>query len=238
MSALLQIRGLHAYYGKSHILHGVDLDIGKGEIVSLLGRNGAGRSTLAKAIMGQVRATGLILFNNEPVLGLRACQIARKGIGYVPENRQIFPALSVDQNLLLGEKTGINATEPTQRWCLQDMYQLFPQLSERRTIAAGRLSGGEQQMLTLCRTLMGNPALIIIDEPMEGLAPKIAVQVAECFGVLKIRGVSILLIEQKRSIALTIAQKIAVIGRGTIVFEGPRNAFDAADAIRAEWLEV
>lgn len=235
---LLEIQGLHACYGKSHVLQGVDLKIGKGEIVSLLGRNGAGRSTLVKTIMGQVRATGSILFNNEQLLGLRACQIARKGIGHVPENRQIFPGLSVEQNLLLGEKAGCDLSVPTQRWSLQDMYHLFPQLLGRRTIAAGRLSGGEQQMLALCRTLMGNPALIMIDEPMEGLAPKIVAQVAEYFDALKSRGVSILLIEQKLTIALAISQRIAVMGRGAIVFEGVPAAFEDAAAVRAEWLEV
>jgi branched-chain amino acid transport system ATP-binding protein len=174
MSALLDIKDLHAYYGKSHVLHGVNLHVGKGEIVSLLGRNGVGRSTMVKSVMGQVDVTGTIEFKGSSVVGLPAFKIAHLGLGYVPENRDIFPTLTVEQNLLLGVKKG-----KTSRWSLADMYTMFPRLQERQHVQAGVLSGGEQQMLTLCRTLMGDPDLIMIDEPTEGLAPKIVDLVAE-----------------------------------------------------------
>ncbi|NHZ43766.1 ABC transporter ATP-binding protein [Massilia aquatica] len=234
MSAILEIKDLHAFYGKGHILHGVDLQIGKGEIVSLLGRNGVGRSTLVKAVMGQVNATGSVLFKGEEVLGLKAFQIAHKGLAYVPENRDIFPTLTVEQNLILGQKkTGVAG-----RWSLDDMYKMFPRLLERRTVAAGFLSGGEQQMLTLCRSLMGDPDLIMIDEPTEGLAPKIVALVAEYLLALKEKGISVLLVEQKLAIALEISQRVYVMGHGAIVFEGTPQELKADAAVRKEWLEV
>ncbi len=233
MSALLQISALNAFYGKSHVLHGVDLVVNQGEIVSLLGRNGVGRSTMVKAVMGQVHATGSIRFREEEMIGLKAFEIAYKGLGYVPENRDIFPTLTVEQNLILGEKKG-----KTSRWSLDDMYQLFPRLRERQNVAAGVLSGGEQQMLTLCRTLMGDPDLIMIDEPTEGLAPKIVDLVAEYLKVLKERGISILLVEQKLAIALDISQRVYVMGHGAIVFEGTPTELRTNAAIRKEWLEV
>ena len=233
MSALLEIKDLHAYYGKSHVLHGVNLHVGKGEIVSLLGRNGVGRSTMVKAVMGQVDVTGSIEFKGASVVGLPAFKIAHLGLGYVPENRDIFPTLTVEQNLLLGVKKGKQS-----RWSLADMYTMFPRLQERQHIQAGVLSGGEQQMLTLCRTLMGDPDLIMIDEPTEGLAPKIVDLVAEYLKALKERGISILLVEQKLAIALEISQRVYVMGHGMIVFEGTPDALRANQAIRKEWLEV
>ena len=233
MSALLEIKDLHAYYGKSHVLHGVNLHVGKGEIVSLLGRNGVGRSTMVKAVMGQVDVTGSIEFNGASVVGLPAFKIAHLGLGYVPENRDIFPTLTVEQNLLLGVKKGKQS-----RWSLADMYTMFPRLQERQHVQAGVLSGGEQQMLTLCRTLMGDPDLIMIDEPTEGLAPKIVDLVAEYLKALKERGISILLVEQKLAIALEISQRVYVMGHGMIVFEGTPDSLRANQAIRKEWLEV
>ena len=233
MSALLEIKELHAYYGKSHVLHGVNLHVGKGEIVSLLGRNGVGRSTMVKSVMGQVDVTGTIEFKGNSVVGLPAFKIAHLGLGYVPENRDIFPTLTVEQNLLLGVKKGKQS-----RWSLADMYTMFPRLQERQHVQAGVLSGGEQQMLTLCRTLMGDPDLIMIDEPTEGLAPKIVDLVAEYLKALKERGISILLVEQKLAIALEISQRVYVMGHGMIVFEGTPDALRANQAIRKEWLEV
>ena len=232
-TAMLEIRDLHAYYGKSHVLHGVDMSVGEGEIVSLLGRNGVGRSTTVKATMGQVQATGSIKFKGEEIIGQKAFQIAYRGLGYVPENRDIFPTLTVEQNLILGEKKGKKS-----RWSLDDMYQLFPRLKERQNTAAGVLSGGEQQMLTLCRTLMGDPDLIMIDEPTEGLAPMIVELVAEYLNTLKERGVSVLLVEQKLTIALQISQRCYVMGHGSIVFEGTPAELRANAYIRKEWLEV
>ncbi len=233
MTDILNIEGLQAWYGKSHVLHGIDLAVGEGEIVSLLGRNGVGRSTLVKSVMGQVQAKGSVRFRGAEMLGLKAFQIAYRGIGYVPESRDIFPTLTVEQNLLLGEKRG-----KTSRWSLADMYRMFPRLEERRAVAAGVLSGGEQQMLTLCRTLMGDPDLIMIDEPTEGLAPKIVALVADYLLALKEKGISVLLVEQKLAIALDISQRVYVMGHGAIVFEGTPAALRADAAVRKEWLEV
>ena len=231
---MLEVRDLHAFYGKSHILHGVHLSVGDGEIVSLLGRNGVGRSTTIKAIMGMVDCRGSVKFKGEEMAGLKAYQVAHKGLGYVPENRDIFPTLTVRQNLLLGQKGKLQS----ERWGMEDMFALFPRLKERADNEAGVLSGGEQQMLTLCRTLMGDPALVMIDEPTEGLAPKIVEQVARLFEEIRKRGVSILLVEQKLAIALDISERLYVMGHGHIVFEGkPRDVREDA-AMRKEWLEV
>ncbi len=231
---MLHVQQLHAWYGKSHVLHGVDLRVGQGEIVSLLGRNGVGRSTLVKAVMGQVIATGSVRLKGQQLLGLQAFQIAHLGVGYVPEGRDIFPTLTVEQNLLLGEK----ANKKSSRWRLADMYRMFPRLQERAAVAAGVLSGGEQQMLTLCRTLMGDPDLIMIDEPTEGLAPKIVALVADYLLALKEKGVSVLLVEQKLAIALDISQRVYVMGHGVIVFEGTPGQLRENTAIRREWLVV
>ncbi|CAM8621681.1 LivF ABC-type branched-chain amino acid transport systems, ATPase component [Oxalobacteraceae bacterium] len=233
MSDLLEVRDLHAFYGKSHVLHGVNLRVGRGEIVSLLGRNGVGRSTTVKAVMGQLDANGSVVFNDEQILGLPAFRIAHKGLGYVPESRDIFPTLTVEQNLLLGEKK-----TKASRWSIDDMYQMFPRLRERQHTQAGVLSGGEQQMLTLCRTLMGDPDLIMIDEPTEGLAPKIVELVAEYLLALKARGISVLLVEQKLDIAMKISERVYVMGRGTIVFEGTPAQLRENAIVRKEWLEV
>ncbi|MEJ6649176.1 MAG: ABC transporter ATP-binding protein [Burkholderiales bacterium] len=231
---MLRVSDLNAYYGKSHVLQGVDLHVRSGEIVSLLGRNGVGRSTTVKAIMGQVEHTGEINFQNQSLSGLQSHEIARKGLGYVPENRDIFPTLTVRQNLLLGLKSD----QKESRWSEEDMYDLFPRLKERLHAPAGVLSGGEQQMLTLCRTLMGNPELVMIDEPTEGLAPKIVEQMATLFEEISNRGVSILLVEQKLTIALRISQRLYVMGHGQIVFEGSPSDLQADESIRKEWLEV
>ena len=231
---LLQLADVHAYYGKSHILHGVDMNVRAGEIVSLLGRNGSGRSTTVKSIMGLVAAEGSIRLRDQEILGQRTFNIAHRGIGYVPENRDIFPKLTVEQNLQLGEKRG--AKKP--RWSFDDMYRMFPRLKEREHTEAGVLSGGEQQMLTLCRTLMGDPDLIMIDEPTEGLAPKIVELVGEYLQELRRRGVSVLLVEQKLTIALQISERCYVMGHGSIVFEGTPDDLRKNADIRKEWLEV
>jgi len=231
---MLQLSRLHAFYGKSHVLHGVDLQVAPGEIVALLGRNGSGRSTTAKAIMGLVDIQGGVAWKGRSLAGLKPYEIAHRGIGYVPENRDIFPRLTVHQNLQLGQKRG--AARP--RWSFEDMYAMFPRLRERQHTEAGVLSGGEQQMLTLCRTLMGDPELVIIDEPTEGLAPKIVEQVAEYLLALKARGLSVLLIEQKLTIALEISQRCVVMGHGRVVFEGTPAELKANASVRKEWLEV
>ena len=231
---MLEVADLHAYYGKSHILHGVHLRVGQGEIVSLLGRNGVGRSTTIKAVMGQVAGSGSVKFKGQELMGLKTFVISRRGLGYVPENRDIFPTLTVRQNLLLGQK----GTRESGRWSMEDMYQLFPRLRERADAPAGVLSGGEQQMLTLCRTLMGDPDLVMIDEPTEGLAPKIVEQVASLFDEIARRGISILLVEQKLAIAMKISQRVYVMGHGRIVFEGTPADLRASESVRKEWLEV
>ena len=231
---MLSVRDLHAYYGKSHILHGVQLDVAKGEIVSLLGRNGVGRSTTIKAIMGMVECTGSVKFRGEEMVGRKAYQIAHQGLGYVPENRDIFPTLTVRQNLLLGVK---NPRRPG-RWSIDDMFEMFPALRQRADNAGGVLSGGEQQMLTICRTLMGDPHLIMVDEPTEGLAPMLVTQVADLLVRIAGRGVSILLVEQKLTIALNISRRVYVMGHGRVVFEGTPADLRGNDGVRKEWLEV
>ena len=232
--SILEVKNLHAYYGKSHVLHGVDLSVAAGEIVALLGRNGSGRSTTAKAIMGMVDCQGSVLWKGNESLGKKSYEIAHLGIGYVPENRDIFPKLTVHQNLLLGQKgKGKGA-----RWSFDDMYGMFPRLRERQHTEAGVLSGGEQQMLTLCRTLMGDPDLIIIDEPTEGLAPKIVELVGQYLQTLKAKGISVLLIEQKLTIAMAISDRALVMGHGSIVYQGTPADLRTNTIIRKEWLEV
>nr|WP_205964768.1 ABC transporter ATP-binding protein [Ramlibacter agri] len=234
MNTILTVDKLHAYYGKSHVLHGVQFDVGQGEIVALLGRNGSGRSTTAKAIMGMVECSGDVTWRGQGILGRKPYEIAHLGLGYVPENRDIFPKLTVHQNLMLGQKRA----GQKGRWSFDDMYGMFPRLKERQHTEAGVLSGGEQQMLTLCRTLMGDPELIIIDEPTEGLAPKIVELVGEYLKTLKARGVSVLLIEQKLTIAMAISDRALVMGHGSIVFQGTPDSLRADAYVRKEWLEV
>ncbi len=231
---LLAVEDLHAFYGKSHILRGVTFGVGAGEIVSLLGRNGVGRSTTVKAIMGDVPARGSVRFRGEELIGLRPHEIARRGLGYVPESRDVFPGLTVRENLLLGLKS----VRQPGGWTAEDAFRLFPLLRERADVPGGVLSGGEQQMLTICRTLMGSPALIMIDEPTEGLAPKMVTVVKELLEEIARRGVSILLVEQKLTIALRISRRVYVMGHGRIVFEGTPDALRAAAPVRREWLEV
>lgn len=231
---MLKIDQLHAWYGNSHVLHGVAMQVGAGEIVALLGRNGSGRSTMAKAIMGLVDAQGSLLWQGRQMLGKKTFEIAQAGLGYVPESRDIFPTLTVAQNLWLGQKHSRKAG----RWTQDDMYRLFPQLRARQHTEAGVLSGGEQQMLTLCRSLMGDPDLIIIDEPTEGLAPQVVKLLGQFLKQLKARGIAVLLIEQKLAIALDVSDRCYVMGHGSVVFEGTPEDLRQAGAIRREWLEV
>jgi len=231
---MLKISDLHAYYGKSHILRGVNINIGKGEIIALLGRNGVGRSTLVKSIMGLVPITGSIIYKNNEILGNATHNIALKGIGYVPENRDVFPTLTVRENLLLGVKDKNAKAE----WTIEEMFSLFPNLEERADVSASAISGGEQQMLTICRCLMGNPELMMIDEPTEGLSPHMTKTVAELLKTIASKGVSILLVEQKLTVCLKLASKVYLMGHGEIVFEGTPEELNKNDTIRKEWLEV
>ena len=233
---MLEVTDLNAYYGKSHILRGVNLKIENGEIVSLLGRNGVGRSTTCKAIMGEVEPLGSVKFNGTELAGKKAFEIANAGLGYVPENRDIFPGLTTRQNLELGTKSGQDMTK--SRWSIDDMFSLFENLKNRADVEASFLSGGEQQMLTMCRTLMGDPEVIMIDEPTEGLSPQMTTRVADLLNEISSRGVSILLVEQKLAIAMKISHRVYVMGHGQIVFEGTPAELDKRDDIRKEWLEV
>ncbi|MDR6582295.1 ABC transporter ATP-binding protein [Herbaspirillum sp. BH-1] len=232
---LLSVHDLQAWYGQSHVLQGVSLEVQRGEIVSILGRNGAGRSTLLKALMGLVRSSGDIRFAGASIAGLPTHAIARRGMAYVPESRDVFPTLSVAQNLLLGRQ---GARQPVDAWREEEVYELFPALARRRQVAAGSLSGGEQQMLALGRALLGNPSLVLIDEPTEGLSPQMVEQVAHYLTLLRRRQVAVLLIEQKQAIALDLSQRVYVMGRGEMVFHGTPAALEADAAVQAEWLAL
>ena len=233
---LLSLDGVHAHYGKSHILHGVSFDVGRNEVVSLLGRNGSGRSTTMKAIMGLVPpSAGDIRLNDRALAGARPYAICRAGLAYVPEEREVFANLTVDENLRMGEQPAVDGATT---WTVEQMFDYFPRLKERRNTKAGSLSGGEQQMLTMCRSLLGNPLVILIDEPTEGLAPKIVAQVGECIRDMHRRGVSVVLVEQKLAIALKVSTRVCVMGHGSIVFEGTPQELAANEALLSEWLAV
>ena len=233
---MLEVTNMHAYYGKSHILQGVTMNIQEGEIVALLGRNGVGRSTTCKAIMGEVPPDGSVMFKGQEISGKKAYEIANLGIGYVPENRDIFTGLTTRQNLILGLKPG--QKDGSGRWSMEDMFELFSNLRERVDVEASVLSGGEQQMLTMCRTLMGDPDFIMIDEPTEGLSPQMTQKVAELLQEIARRGIATLLVEQKLAIAMDIAHRVYVMGHGQVVFEGTPDELRARDDVRKEWLEV
>jgi branched-chain amino acid transport system ATP-binding protein len=235
-TALLNVEGLHAHYGKSHVLHGVDLWVDSNEVVSLVGRNGSGRSTTMKSIMGLVAPTsGRIRLRGRELAGARPYTICRAGIAYVPEEREVFANLSVDENLRMGEQRPVAGAH---RWTIEQMFDYFPRLKERRNTKAGSLSGGEQQMLTICRSLLGNPLVILIDEPTEGLAPKIVAQVGECIQDMHRKGVSVLLVEQKLTIALKVSTRVCVMGHGRIVFEGHPDELSSNEALLSQWLAV
>ena len=232
---MLQIRDLHAYYGKSHVLRGVNMEVKPGEIVSLLGRNGVGRSTLCKSVMGLVSPQGDIQMEGKQLAGLPPYRVAQAGVGYVPEDRAIFPGLTVAQNLELGMKRrGQTGTQ----WTLDAVYKRFPRLREREHTSAEVLSGGEQQMLTMFRTLMGDPRCIMVDEPTEGLAPKVVADVAAILEEIAAAGIAVLLVEQKLSIAMQISHRVYVMGEGQIVFDGTPESLQESPEIRKEWLEV
>ncbi|UYV36291.1 ABC transporter ATP-binding protein [Rhodobacteraceae bacterium D3-12] len=233
---MLEVTDLHAYYGKSHILQGVNFNVGEGEIVALLGRNGVGRSTTCKAVMGEVSPKGSVKFRGKELAGKPSYEIAKAGLGYVPENRDIFPGLTTRQNLTLGLKPG--QKDGQGRWSMEMMFDQFENLRRRADIEASVLSGGEKQMLTVCRALMGDPDFVMIDEPTEGLAPKIVEQVGDMLEMIAARGVSILLVEQKLTIALRVATRVYVMGHGQMVFEGTPDELMANEDVRKEWLEV
>jgi branched-chain amino acid transport system ATP-binding protein len=230
----LRVRGLRAWQGPTPVLHGLDFDIEAGQTVALLGRNGSGRSTTAQALMGLVQTQGQVLWQGSQWVGQPTHAVAQAGMGYVPEHKDIFPNLSVQENLELGLRTKAQR----RYWDWDTAYAHFPILAERRQTLAGRLSGGEQQMLTLCRTLMGNPDLVLLDEPTEGLAPHMVEQVARCCQTLQREGVGLLLIEHKRQIAWRLAQRVFVLGQGRIVFDGTPQELDQSPHTRQQWLEA
>lgn len=233
---LLDVHGLHVHYGKSHVLHGVDLRVDRQEVISLLGRNGSGRSTTMKAIMGLVPpSAGSVRLDGRELAGARPYAVCRAGIGYVPEEREVFANLTVDENLRMGEQ---RAADGAHRWTIEAMFDYFPRLKERRNTKAGSMSGGEQQMLTICRSLLGNPRLMLIDEPTEGLAPKIVAQVGECIVDMHRKGLSVVLVEQKLAIALKVSTRVCLMGHGRIVFEGTPQALTADPQLVSEWLAV
>lgn len=232
---MLKIKDLHAYYGKSHVLRGVNLEVRPGEIVSLLGRNGVGRSTLCKAVMGLVAPKGQVEFNGQSLVGLEPHQVAQAGIGYIPEDRAIFPGLTVLQNLELGMK---RRGQTGEQWTLDAVYKRFPRLKEREHTSAEVLSGGEQQMLSMFRALMGDPRCVLVDEPTEGLAPKVVADVAAMLKEMAAEGIAVLLVEQKLSIAMDISDRVYVMGEGEIVFDGTPDTLRDNPDVRKEWLEV
>ncbi len=235
---ILNVRDMHSYYGKSHILQGVDLALAPGKMACLLGRNGVGKSTTLKSIMGLVRPRrGSVVFKDEDILGRQPYQIARRGLGYVPEERRIFKSLTVYENLLIGiKKPPAGSRGPI--WTVERIFESFPRLEERRNLKGGFLSGGEQQMLTIARTLMGNPDLILVDEPTEGLAPLVAEAVLEMLATISATGMAILLVEQNYKAALKLAREFFIMSKGRIVFQGDGSELVAAEEVRKKYLEV
>ena len=238
---MLEVEGLHAHYAKSHILHGVSFTVDAGEIVCLLGRNGVGKSTTLKSLMGLIKpSAGSVSFKGRDITGLPAHRVARLGLGYVPEERRIFPTITVKENLLMGIKIGQRAVTRANGngWTLERVYEFFPRLREREAQRAGTLSGGEQQMLTTARTLMGNPELLLVDEPTEGLAPMIVVQVERILTEIHRGGTPILLVEQSMETALALAHRVYVMSKGQIVFSGSVAELKNNELVRKEYLEV
>jgi branched-chain amino acid transport system ATP-binding protein len=236
---ILELKGINTFYEKSHILHDVSMHVNKGEVVGLLGRNGVGKSTTLKSISGVViPRTGSILFNGKEVVGMKPHQVTRLGVGYVPEERRIFPILTVHQNLLLGQKPGKLQNQIKEGWTIERAYALFPQLRARQTSKGGHLSGGEQQMLTIVRTLMGNPELLLLDEPTEGLAPMLVDTVSDVVREIHKAGISILLVEQGFEVILDLTTRAYVMSKGQIVFDG--TSWELADnrEVRETYLEV
>jgi branched-chain amino acid transport system ATP-binding protein len=234
---LLELKAVHTYYEESHILQGISLDIDQGEIVCLLGRNGVGKSTTLKSIIGLVEPrSGEVVFKGRDIAGMPPYTIAKLGVGYVPEERRIFPTLTVRENLLMGIKPGQKGNG--EGWTIDKVYKYFPALQSRDKQKGGHLSGGEQQMLTIARTLMGNPEVILIDEPTEGLAPLIVETVEQVIMDIHRQGIPVLLVEQNMRVALRLAGRIYVISKGKIVFQGTCRELEEADEIREKYLEV
>jgi len=236
---MLEVKEIHSFYGKSHILHGVSLELKEGELVCLLGRNGVGKSTTLKSIMGIVRPSrGSVMFQNQELVGKQPFEIARLGLGYVPEDRRIFKSLTVHENLMIGIQKGRDGGSSSKGWSPEKVYEFFPKLGERRNNKGNHLSGGEQQMLTVARTLMGNPNLVLIDEPTEGLAPLIVQGVLEMLSTVRESGVTVLMVEQNFKAAIKVSDRFYIMGKGQMVFQGDKGALLAAEDVRKNYLEV
>lgn len=234
---MLKVEEIHSYYGQSHVLHGVSLGLNAGEIVCILGRNGVGKTTTLKSIIGLVPPrSGSITFKGQELIGLRPFQISRLGIGFVPEERRIFGSLTVEENLLIGMKKGCH--NGGNSWSLERVYETFPVLKKRRNNLGKHLSGGEQQILTIVRTLMGNPEVLLVDEPTEGLAPLMAKEILGILSRIREDGVSILMVEQNFKATIKMGDRFYVMNKGQIVFEGTREDLMKAEDIRMTYLEV
>lgn len=228
---MLELLGVNAFYGKSQVLDRVDLRVGEGEVVALLGRNGAGKSSTLKSVMGLVTHTGEITFDGVRLAGRTPFQIARRGIGYVPEHRGIFSNLTVEQNLVIAVRKGA-------RWSVDNVYERFPHLAKRRRNRGDRLSGGEQQMLAISRAMLGAPKIVLLDEPAEGLAPVIVEQVRDIIREMRRDGVAVLLVEQQIELCLLLADRVYVLESGRLVWDGSTAEFRAADDIRSRHLAL
>ncbi len=236
---LLEIKDLHTYYGTSHALQGVSLDVAEGELVALLGRNGMGKSTTLKSVIGMVKPrSGVVNFRGTNIFGYPPYKAARAGIGYVPEERRIFPTLSVEDNLFLGIKGGRLRSASPGAWTMERIYDHFPNLENRARQQGRYLSGGEQQMLTIGRALMGNPELLLVDEPTEGLAPIMVQEVRDVLAEINKAGVSILLVEHNLKVSMSLAKRINLMGKGFVGFSGTSEELEAQPAIREKYLEV
>jgi branched-chain amino acid transport system ATP-binding protein len=236
---MLSLTNVNTFYGKSHVLFDVSLDVGRGEIVALLGRNGVGKSTTLATIMGLVPAqSGSIRFEGAEIVGRKAHQNAMAGLGFVPEERWIFPNLTVHQNLLMGIKPGHLKKPVAGGWTIERAYESFPQLAERRNQKGGILSGGEKQMLTIVRTLLGNPELILIDEPTEGLAPIIVERVNALIADINRQGLAVLLVEQNLQTCLRLAHRIFILSKGEVKWTGTPRELEARKDVRKQYLEV
>ena len=238
MPPLLAVEDIHSYYGKSHILHGISLEVGRGEVVGLLGRNGVGKSTTLKAIAGLVHpSAGRVMFDGRPTTGMPAHRVARLGIGYVPEDRRIFPLLTVTENLRTGlDRGGVTALRKKE--LLQKVYEYFPVLAERRGQAGGTLSGGEQQMLAIARAMMLEPKIILLDEPTEGLMPRMVSQIREIIDVLHRERVAVLLVEQNVPLTLECARRVYILEKGVVRHHAPAAELRVNDSVIHQYLGV
>lgn len=228
---MLELKGVNAFYGKSRVLNEIDLKISEGETVALLGRNGAGKSTALKAIMGLVTSDGDIQFEGRTISGLAPFQVVRHGITYVPEDRGVFGSLSVEQNLVISQRKGA-------KWDIPQIYRQFPRLADRRSIGGDNLSGGEQQMLAIARSLLGAPRLVMLDEPSEGLAPIIVEQVRDVILEMKSSGLSVLLVEQQLDLCMQVADSVYVLESGRMVYSGTKDDFWKNEEIRRRHLSL